>query len=48
MPYCILMDGLVKSGQTLEAKSVFDDMMKKKVRTGMLNYHCELYVTFLL
>jgi len=34
------MDGLAKSGHLLEAKSVFDEMMEKQVKTGMyLTYH---------
>lgn len=40
MPFCLLMDGLVKSGLLLEAKSVFDEMMGKHVKTGMhLSYY---------
>ncbi|KAG5563741.1 hypothetical protein RHGRI_000071 [Rhododendron griersonianum] len=31
MPYCLLMDGLVKAGQLLEAKSVFEEMKNKDV-----------------
>ena len=34
MPYCLLMDGLAKAGQILEAKSVFDEMKKKDVTSG--------------
>lgn len=34
MPYCILMDGLAKDGQVLEAKTVFDEMINKEVKTG--------------
>lgn len=35
MPYCILMDGLAKAGHIQEAKSVFDEMKGKHVKTGM-------------
>jgi len=38
MPYCILMDGLVKAGQTHEAKIIFDEMMKKHVKSGKLSF----------
>ena len=38
MPYCILMDGLVKAGQTHEAKIIFDEMMKKQVKSGKLSF----------
>ncbi|KAI7990752.1 Pentatricopeptide repeat-containing protein [Camellia lanceoleosa] len=33
MPYCLLMDGLAKAGQIHEAKSVFEEMMKKNVKS---------------
>lgn len=37
MPYCLLMDGLAKAGQILEAKSVFEEMKNKDVRSGMFS-----------
>ncbi|GAA0175579.1 hypothetical protein LIER_28724 [Lithospermum erythrorhizon] len=33
MPYCMLMDGHAKAGDVLAAKSVFDEIKKKNVRT---------------
>lgn len=38
MPYCVLMDGLAKAGQIHEAKVIFDEMMKKQVRSGKLMF----------
>ncbi|KAF3671669.1 Pentatricopeptide repeat-containing protein, chloroplastic [Capsicum annuum] len=38
MPFCLLMDGLAKSGHLLEAKSVFDEMMKKQVKTDSVSW----------
>jgi len=35
MPYCMLMDGLSKAGKLEEARSIFDDMKGKGVRSGM-------------
>ncbi|KAL6494516.1 hypothetical protein OROGR_031316 [Orobanche gracilis] len=32
MPYCVLMDGLAKTGKLWEAKSVFDEMRQKEVK----------------
>lgn len=34
MPYCLLMDGLAKAGSIREAKTVFDEMKAKNVKTG--------------
>ncbi|RVX04675.1 Pentatricopeptide repeat-containing protein, chloroplastic [Vitis vinifera] len=33
MPYCLLMDGLAKSRRILEAKSIFEEMKKKQVKS---------------
>lgn len=38
MPYCLLMDGLAKSGKLTEAKSVFDEMKQKEVKNGMSSF----------
>ncbi|XP_020552100.1 pentatricopeptide repeat-containing protein At1g10910, chloroplastic isoform X2 [Sesamum indicum] len=38
MPYCLLMDGLVKSGKLMEAKSVFDEMRQKEVKNDGYSY----------
>lgn len=38
MPYCLLMDGLAKSGKLMEAKSVFDEMRQKEVKNGMSSW----------
>jgi pentatricopeptide repeat protein len=38
MPYCVLMDGLAKARQMHEAKVVFDEMMKKHVRSGKFSF----------
>ncbi|KAL0357150.1 UNVERIFIED_CONTAM: Pentatricopeptide repeat-containing protein, chloroplastic [Sesamum calycinum] len=38
MPYCLLMDGLVKSGKLMEAKSVFDGMRQKEVKNDGYSY----------
>lgn len=35
MPFCILMDGLVKAGQIPEAKLIFDEMKRKEVKNGI-------------
>lgn len=35
MPYCLLMDGLAKSGKLKEARLVFDEMKQNEVRNGM-------------
>jgi pentatricopeptide repeat protein len=32
------MDGLAKAGQTHEAKIIFDEMMKKHVKSGKLSF----------
>uniref|UniRef100_A0A164U0V3 Pentacotripeptide-repeat region of PRORP domain-containing protein n=1 Tax=Daucus carota subsp. sativus TaxID=79200 RepID=A0A164U0V3_DAUCS len=40
IPYCILMDGLAKAGQIQEAKSVFDEMNEKNVKSGMASDRC--------
>lgn len=37
MPYCILMDGLSKSGKVDEAKSLFDRMNERRVRSGIIH-----------
>lgn len=35
MPYCILIDGLVKCGKIQEAKTLFNEMKEKGVKSGM-------------
>ena len=35
MPYCMLMDGLSKTGKLEEAMTIFDDMKAKGVKSGM-------------
>lgn len=40
MPYCLLMDGLAKSRRILEAKSIFEEMKKKQVKSGMFSVRC--------
>jgi pentatricopeptide repeat protein len=35
MPYCILIDGLVKGGKIQEAKILFNEMKEKGVKSGM-------------
>ena len=37
MPYCILMDGLSKSGKVDEAKSIFDRMNERQVKSGIIH-----------
>jgi pentatricopeptide repeat protein len=37
MPYCLLMDGLAKAGRIDEAKSLFDEMKGKSVKSGMFS-----------
>lgn len=37
MPYCIIMDGLVKAGHIHEAKVVFEEMRNKNVKSGMFS-----------
>jgi pentatricopeptide repeat protein len=39
MPYCILIDGLVKGGKIEEAKVLFNEMKGKGVKSGMV-YSC--------
>ncbi|KAF9611713.1 hypothetical protein IFM89_034896, partial [Coptis chinensis] len=34
MPYCLLMDGLAKAGHVNEAKSIFNEMVTKDVKSG--------------
>lgn len=34
MPYCLLMDGLAKTGQINEARSIFDEVKEKGVKSG--------------
>lgn len=36
MPYCLLMDSLAKAGHIQEAKAIFDDMIRKNVKSGEL------------
>lgn len=36
MPYCILIDGLVKGGNIQEAQMLFNEMKEKGVKSGML------------
>jgi pentatricopeptide repeat protein len=35
MPYCILIDDLVKGGKIQEAKIIFNEMKEKEVKSGM-------------
>ncbi|RVW43534.1 Pentatricopeptide repeat-containing protein, chloroplastic [Vitis vinifera] len=44
MPYCLLMDGLAKSRRILEAKSIFEEMKKKQVKSACLQGFCCLDV----
>jgi pentatricopeptide repeat protein len=36
MPYCILIDGLVKGGKIEEANILFNEMKEKGIKSGML------------
>jgi pentatricopeptide repeat protein len=36
MPYCILIDGLVKGGKIKEANILFNEMKEKGIKSGMV------------
>lgn len=40
------MDGLAKAGHIQDAKSVFDEMNEKNVKSGMASDRCSSYILF--
>lgn len=49
MPYCLLLDGLSKAGQMHEAKSLFEEMKTKNVKSGNCStdaFPCSFFLFF--